>query len=77
MKRTTIFLDEALLARLRRYADREGTSSAAVVREAIAAYLEAQPSERSSVPKLAGQFESGQRDTSESVDELLWRDPHA
>ncbi len=76
MKRTTIFIDEALIGRLRRFAKREGISSAAVVREAIATYLEAQESEKQRVPKLAGRFESGHTDTSERVDELLWKDCH-
>ena len=76
MKRTTIFIDEALIRRLRRFAKREGISSAAVVREAVATYLETQESEKQRVPKLAGRFESGHRDTSERVDELLWKDCH-
>lgn len=76
MKRTTIFIDEAVLGRLRRFAKREGISSAAVVREAVATYLETQESEKRGVPKLAGRFESGHTDTSERVDELLWKDCH-
>lgn len=76
MKRTTIFIDEALMERLRRFARREGLSSAAVVREAVAAYLEVRESEKRGVPKLAGRFESGRKDTSARVDELLWTDPH-
>ncbi len=76
MKRTTIFIDEALMARLHRFARREGVSSAAVVREAVAAYLASQESETRGLPELAGRFESGCRDTAERVDELLWTDPH-
>ena len=76
MKRTTIFIDEALMGRLRRFAQRNGISSAAVVREAVATYLETQESEKRGVPTLAGRFESGHGDTSERVDELLWQDSH-
>ena len=76
MKRTTIFLDEKLRARLQRLADRRGVSFAMVVREALATYA-ARPGGTAVVPSIAGRFASGHSDTSERVDELLWRDPHA
>jgi hypothetical protein len=47
---------------------------AQVVREAIALYV-ATP-RTGELPSIAGQFASGHDDTSERVDELLWRDPH-
>ena len=75
MKRTTIFLDEPLLARAQRLAAREGRSFASVIREALATYLDARPS-TPGLPSVAGAFGSGFRDTSERVDELLWSDPH-
>lgn len=75
-KRTTIFIDPELEARLRRYAEREGKSAASVVREALATYLDTRVAGGSGVPGLAGRFESGKTDTSERVDDLLWRDPH-
>ncbi|MFQ5704600.1 MAG: ribbon-helix-helix protein, CopG family [Gemmatimonadales bacterium] len=75
MKRTTIFLDEPLLARAQRLAEREGRSFASVVREALAIYLDVRPA-TPGLPSIAGAFESGCRDTSENVDELLWSDPH-
>jgi Ribbon-helix-helix protein, copG family len=75
MKRTTVFLDEATLVRLQRMAQRSGVSSAALVREAVALYLDA-PVAPSPLPPIAGQFTSATADTSERVDELLWRDPH-
>ncbi|GBD33229.1 MAG: hypothetical protein KatS3mg081_0307 [Gemmatimonadales bacterium] len=79
MKRTTIFLDSALSRRAKQAARRQGKSFAQLVREALAAYLAggsraAGGAER--LPSVAGRFESGHRDTSERVDELLWRDPH-
>jgi hypothetical protein len=76
MKRTTVFLDDGLLARARRHARREGVSFATVVREALAAYL-ATPRGDASLPSIAGRFSSGSDDTAERADELLWRDPHA
>ncbi len=76
MKRTTVFLDEDMHYRLQRAAQRTGVSSASLVREAVAHYL-ATPTTSAEAPTIAGQFGSGSRDTSERVDELLWRDPHA
>ena len=75
MKRTSLFLDEKLLERARRAARRQGVSLATVVREALAAYL-VEPRTTGGVPPIAGRFASGVSDTSERVDELLWRDPH-
>ena len=76
MRRTTIFLDEKLQARLQRLAERKGTSFAQLVREALAQYL-VRPEGRSALPSVAGRFASGTSDTSSRTDELLWRDPHA
>jgi len=76
MKRTTVFLDEQILARLRRAAQRQGVSSAILVREAVSRYLDA-PHGTAQLPSVAGKFSSSTTDTAERVDELLWRDPHA
>jgi len=76
MKRTTVFLDDQILRELKRLAQRQGVSFASVVREAMTAYV-AGPASAGSLPSIAGQFSSGTSDTSERVDELLWRDPHA
>ena len=70
-----MFLDEALERKAKRYALKEGISLAAVVREAVAAYV-ATPRRKARVPTIAGSFSSGHADTSERVDELLWTDPH-
>lgn len=75
MRRTTIFLDEGLLRKAQRYARREGKSFAAVVREAIAAYISG-GRKGHRLPSVTGQFASGHADTSERVDELLWSEPH-
>ena len=75
MKRTTIFLDDDTLLRLRRTAQRKGVSYATLVREAVNRYLDAPPV-AGGLPSVAGQFASGHSDTAERTDELLWRDPH-
>lgn len=75
-KRTTIFLDEALLRALKRVAARRDVSFARVVSEAAAAYLTGPLAPRA-VPSIAGRFSSGTSDTSSRVDELLWTNPHA
>ncbi len=76
MKRTTVFLDDSILVKANRYAEKHGTSFASVVREALAVFL-TRPAEESMLPSIAGRFSSGRTDTSERADELLWRDPHA
>jgi predicted DNA-binding ribbon-helix-helix protein len=76
MKRTSLFLDASILRDLRRAAERRQVSVASLVREAIAKYL-AEPAAPSRLPSVAGRFSSRKRNTSERVDDLLWRDPHA
>lgn len=75
MKRTSLFLDDNLLKKLKRVAARDGVSIASLVREAVSRYL-AEPQGRGSVPSIAGRFASGFRDTGGNPDEFLWRDPH-
>lgn len=75
MERTSVFLDKALLRRTREYARREGKSFAAVVREALAAYIATPAQSSSRLPSVTGRFASGRSDTSERVDELLWSEP--
>ena len=75
-KRTTVFLEDGILANAQRHARRQGVSFATIVREALAEYL-AKSSAEPTVPSIAGRFSSGSADTAERVDELLWRDPHA
>jgi len=75
MRRTSLFLDEQTIKRMQKLARSRGVSFATVVREALAQYVadaEAAPA----LPSIAGRFASGTADTSERVDELLWRDPH-
>ena len=71
MKRTTIFVPEALERDLQLYARRVGKSMAAVVREALAAYVaQRQPADR--LPSFSGAFDSGLTDTAERHEEILF-----
>jgi hypothetical protein len=74
MRRTSLYLDNATLDAAQRAAKHRGVPFAQVVREALAEYV-AKP-RAPGLPSVAGQFASGDADTSERVDELLWRDPH-
>lgn len=71
MKRTTIFVPEALERDLRLYASREGRPTAAVVREALAEYI-ARRRPGKALPSFAGAFASGHADTAERNEELLF-----
>ena len=76
MKRTTIFVPEALERELRLYADLERRPTAVIVREALAEYLAHRQSTR--LPSFAGAFASGRTDTAERHEELLFANlaPH-
>ena len=75
MHRTSLFLDADMMKRIQKIARTRGVSFATVVREALAQYvIGAEPA--TSVPSIAGRFSSGETDTSERVDDLLWRNPH-
>lgn len=68
MKRTTLYLDPELEARLKAETLRTKRPMADLVREAVRAYLaESAPP----VPPGAGEFASGRSDTSERTDEAL------
>ena len=76
MKRTTIFVPEALERDLQLYAKRDGRPAAAVVRDAIAEFI---GKRRAALPSFAGAFDSGHTDTAERHDEILFGrlQPHA
>ena len=71
MKRTTIFMPEELERDLYAYAKRSGRPAAAIVREAIAAYVVA-AADAAALPSFVGAFDSGHTDTAERHDELLF-----
>jgi hypothetical protein len=70
MKRTTIFIDEAMEKELQLLARRRKTPAASLVREAIAAYV----TSAATAPALSfvGVGASGCSDTAERHEELLW-----
>jgi hypothetical protein len=76
MKRTTIFVTETLERDLQLFAAREGRPAAAIVRDAIAAFIHAPAA---ALPSFTGAFDSGHTDTAERHDEILFGrlDPHA
>ena len=77
MKRTTIFVPEALERDLQLCARREGKPTAAVVREALAAYV-AQKRPATEMPSFAAAFDSGFTDTAERHEAILFKNlaPH-
>lgn len=70
VKRTTIFIPEALERRLQQYARREDRSVAAVVREALASHLDS----KQAPFKLPPTFNSGRSDIASRFEELLFKD---
>ena len=70
MKRTTIFVPESLERDLQLYARRKGIPTAAVVREALAAYIAHEPAME--LPSFAAAFDSGFTDTAERHEDILF-----
>jgi hypothetical protein len=68
MKRTTIYLEPGLELRLKTEGLRRKQPMAEIVREAVEAYLSAEPADG---PPGAGAFASGRRDTADRADEVL------
>ena len=77
MKRTTIFVPEALERDLQLYARKAGKPAAVVVREALTAYI-AEKRQSNRLPSFAGAFDSGHSNTASRHDEILFGrlDPH-
>lgn len=71
MRRTTVFLDDPLLKRLKQRARAEDRSFASLVREALAEYLARGPGTGSPLPSITGAFESQHGDTARLHEELL------
>jgi predicted transcriptional regulator len=77
MKRTTIFVPEDLERDLQLYARRAGKPTAAVVREALAAFM-ARKQPAAALPSFTAAFDSGVTDTAEHHEDILFRrlSPH-
>ena len=77
MKRTTLFIDEAVDYELHLLARRKRVPVSALVRESLDRYLAEQRPEGLKL-RFLGQGHSRETDVSERHEELLWRDlePH-
>ena len=78
MKRTTIFVDEAIEKDLKVLARRQGRTAAAVIRDALARYVRDQVDGPGLALRIVGLGASGHRDTAETHEDLLWAEiePH-
>jgi metal-responsive CopG/Arc/MetJ family transcriptional regulator len=70
MKRTTVFVDEDVLRKLREVAKREKCTVAEVTRKALQEYISRRRSKRSRL-SLIGVGRSGRKDVAERAEELL------
>ncbi|HXG55656.1 MAG TPA: hypothetical protein VNJ03_09790 [Vicinamibacterales bacterium] len=75
MKRTTIFMPEALERDVRGEAARTGQPVASLVREALAEYIAARRT-TASQPSFVGCGAGSRTDVAETHEQLLWTDPH-
>jgi predicted transcriptional regulator len=73
MKRTTIFVDEALEHDLRAIAGRRGQPVALLVREALAEYVAGEKRGRRTTLSFVAAGASGHADTADRHEEILWR----
>lgn len=74
MKRTTIFVEQSLLASLRALAEKEHRSLSAVIRAALEEYISQRQPARP-LPSFLGLGRSGRKDIAERAEELLWTGP--
>ena len=76
MKRTQIYLDEDLDLELRQTAFFEGRSAAALIREAVRAYLDRATEDRRAIEDpfadIIGAFTTGPSDSAERLDDYLY-----
>ena len=77
MKRTTVFLDEALERDLQAIARHEKRPVASIVREALAVYVATRPAAETPALSFIGAGASGRSDTAERHEDLLWREKRA
>ncbi len=74
MKRTSLFIDEALERDLQAIARQDKRPVASVVREALAIYVANREPADTPALSFIGAGASGHSDTAERHEELLWRD---
>ena len=74
MKRTTIFIDEALERDLQLLADHQGRSKAAVVRSALERFVRHEKQRAELDLGFVGIGRSGRSDIAERHEEYLWQD---
>ena len=72
MKRTTVFLPEALERELQLCARQEGRPTASLVREALAEYV-ARHRPTADLPAFVAAFASGRTDTADRHEDLVFR----
>ena len=73
MKRTTLFLDEAMEHELHAMARRKGVPAATLVRESLSRYLANEKAQQKFRLRFLGSGHSGQSDIAERHEDLLWR----
>ena len=74
MKRTTIFVDEAIEHDLKAIAARRSRPVASLVREALAEYVMSEKSAGQTRLSFVGAGASGHVDTADRHEEILWQD---
>lgn len=77
MKRTTVFLEEAIERDLQAIARQEKRPVAWVVREALAEYVANREPADTPALSFIGAGASGRSDVAERHEELLWREAHS
>ncbi len=78
MRRTTLFVEEAVDHEIHALARRKGVPVSALVRESLARYLAEQKRGQTFALRFLGEGHSGRKDVAERHEDLLWRDlnPH-
>ena len=78
MKRTTIFIEETVEKDLQAMARRQKRSTAAVIRDVLARYVEVEKKKPGRPLSIVGIGRSGRRDTAETHEDMLWSNlgPH-
>jgi predicted transcriptional regulator len=77
MKRTSIYLDDAIDRDLRLLATHDGLSTASLVRDAVTQYVASRRRQAETVPGFTAFGRSGRSTVAERHESLLWQEPHA